>query len=80
MQATTINVTGLGRVYVKTSEKAVGLAGVVTIDGTPVNVRKHKVSTAKAHHADADRNDAYGHYLREVGAGVFMLAILDDTE
>ena len=77
---TTINVTGLGRVYVKTSAKAVGLAGAIAIDGAPVNVRAHKVSAAKAHHADAARNDAAGHYLREVGAGVFMLANLDDTE
>jgi hypothetical protein len=45
-----------------------------------VNVRTHKVSASKSHHADASRNDAAGHYLREVGAGVFMLANLDDTE
>ena len=80
MQATTINVTGLGRVYVKTSEKTARLAGAIALDGTPVNVSTHKVSSAKAHHADAARNDAAGHYLREVGAGVFMLASLDDTE
>ncbi len=69
----TINITGLGRVYARTSASTVGLAGAIAIDGTPVNVSRHAVSRARLHQPAADRNDSDGYFLREVRPGTFVL-------
>ena len=73
VQKPTIEITGLGRVYVDTSAKTVIFALDIDSNGFPVNCVVKNVSTDKSYHKYADLIDAGGYYLKEIKAGVFML-------
>ena len=75
MSKSTIEVTGLGRVYVATSAASIELAGGVTIEGDPANCRTKKVSADKRHY---DAADAAGYSLKEVKMGYFLLKSSED--
>lgn len=78
MAKETIIITGVGRVFVKTAQPYVELAGAVAADGTPVNRRTKRVSSAAKYHAEAERNSER-YYLHAVRHDVFVLRDLQDT-
>lgn len=72
MNTATIELMGIGRVFVDTQNKVVELCVGVTIDGTPVNRRTKKISHAKKHLSEANENDCY-YTLTEIKPNIFVL-------
>ena len=68
----TINVTGIGRLEVKTTQAFVELAGAISADGRPVNLALKQVSSSIKHRAEAERNGER-YYLHPVRQDVFVL-------
>ena len=68
----TINITGIGRLEVKTGQAFVELAGAIAADGRPVNLALKQVSTSIKHRAEAERNGER-YCLHEVRKDVFVL-------
>ena len=68
----TINVTGIGRLEVKTTQAFVELAGAIAADGRPVNLTLKQVSSSAKHRAEAERNGERYH-LQPVRHDVFVL-------
>ena len=73
MKKATINLSGLGSIYVPVDvcERYVDLCIAVTKNGIPINMTSHKVSFAKTHYSNADNADAAGYYLKKVEHDVF---------
>lgn len=68
----TINVTGIGRLEVKTTRAFVELADAIAADGRPVNLTLKRVSASIKHCAEAERNSEW-YYLHPVRHDVFVL-------
>ena len=78
MAKPTVEITGVGRVFVKTDATAIKFCGALTTGGDPVNVTEKKVSRDKKHEVSAMEVDACGYWLREVKPGHFVLVRPDD--
>lgn len=71
MKKATVELRGIGRVYVDTNRTAIRLANAVTTAGEPVNCRTVRVSRDKRYYAEADLNDAV--YLRKLDDETFLI-------
>ena len=70
----TIEITGLGRIYVPIDAPAhITLCAAVIDDSTIVNARMKRVSRAQRHDRRARETDAAGYYLRRVRDACFVL-------
>lgn len=75
----TINISGIGRLEVKTTQAFVELAGAIAADGRPVNLALKQVSSSIKHRAEAGRNGER-YCLHPVRHGVFVLRDLRDSD
>ena len=75
----TINISGVGRLEVKTDAAIVQFAGGVDATGTPLNRTAKRVSRATKHRDEAIRNGERW-WLAPVADGVFVLCDLRNAE
>lgn len=71
MSAATIELTGIGRVEIKTDANEVMFCGAVTIEGDPVNCVSRRVSRSAKNARAAIKNREY--VLSEMRPGYFRL-------
>ena len=75
MKKKTVNVSGIGRMYVNTDLDSIKVAGFITDDGTPGNWFEKRVSRDKRHFSEADQNDWPNDapYLKHMNNEFFMI-------
>lgn len=77
MKKATVELRGVGRVYIDTDRAKVRIANAVTVNGgTPVNCRTAKVSRSTRYYAEADRNDAV--WLKKLDDETFLIVGADE--
>lgn len=77
MEKATVELRGVGRVYIDTNRAEVRIANAVDRNGTPVNCRQAKVSRNKRYYAEADRNDAV--WLKKLDDETFLIVGADES-
>jgi hypothetical protein len=71
MKKATVELRGVGRVYIDTDRDKVRIANAVTTAGEPVNCRTAKVSRSTRYYAKADLNDAV--WLKKLDDETFLI-------
>lgn len=78
----TVEISGVGRVFVRTSLPRIKIAGDVASDGTPVHLVEKRVSDSIRHAAKALKPEAAGWHLRclSTDESVFVLEAPTDNQ